>query len=54
MNTSRKSEPNTCPGVVNASEVYTLEEASRRLRWRRRSLRQALGNGLRDIPRLLR
>jgi len=34
------------PAVVNAAEVYPLDEAARRLRWRRHSVRQALRHGL--------
>jgi hypothetical protein len=36
----------TLQPAINAQEVYVLEEAARRLRWRRHSIRQALRNGL--------
>lgn len=41
-----RPEPNTTPAVVNANEVYTLEEAARRMRWRKHSIRQAIRAGL--------
>ena len=40
---------NTTPAVVRADELYSLEEAARRLRWRTHSVRQAKRAGLRVI-----
>lgn len=37
---------NTSPPVINAHELYSLDEAARRLRWRKHSIRQALRAGL--------
>ena len=42
-------EPNTTQSVIRADELYTLEEAARRLRWRQHSIRQARCLGLRII-----
>ena len=53
MNTSRtpksKPEPNASPPVVNATELYPLDELCRRLRWRRHSRQQALRKGLKSV-----
>jgi hypothetical protein len=38
--------PAAMPAVIDANAVYTLDEAARRLRWRRHSIRQALRAGL--------
>lgn len=50
MSTSKQAQPrsdaNTSPPVIRADEVYTLEEAARRMRWRKHSTRQALLAGL--------
>ena len=42
-----KPEPNTTPAVVDARQLYTFDEAARRLRWRKHSRRQARRLGLR-------
>ncbi len=41
-----KPEPNEYPAVIEANAVYTLEEAAKRMRWKRHSTRQALRSGL--------
>ena len=39
----------TYPGVIAADELYTLEEAKRRLRWTASALRSAKRRGLRVL-----
>ena len=40
------SSVNPYPAMVNAHEVYTVEELARHLRWRKHSLRQAKRLGM--------
>ena len=42
----QKPDPNNHPPVVRAGECYTLEEAAKRMRWKKHSTRQALRAGL--------
>ena len=44
---ARKSRSPTCPGVISVHELYTLEEARKRLRWTESSMRAARRRGLR-------
>ena len=44
-----KPEPNTTPAVIDANQLYTLEEAARRLRWRKHSRQQARRLGLKTV-----
>ena len=41
-----RPEPNTSPPVIRADELYTLDEAAKRMRWRKHSMRQAIRAGL--------
>ena len=49
MSASKQPVPNSTPPVINAHELYTLEEACRRLRWKEHSRRQARRMGLKVI-----
>ena len=51
MSSDRKSKPPPFtpppPAVIEAHAVYSMEELSKRLRWKRHAIRQALRAGLR-------
>lgn len=51
MQESRQERHHKAPsGVISIHEVYTLEEARRRLRWTESSMRSARRRGLKLLP----
>ena len=44
-----KPEPNTTPAVIDARQLYSFDEAARRLRWKKHSRQQARRLGLKTV-----